>query len=47
MSEAPTCRVVRGAGSYVDKQGLTYATGISAESVGAQGICMHLLRLPL
>lgn len=41
----PTCRVVRGEGSFDGKQGLTYASGISAESVGARGICMHMLRL--
>ncbi len=46
MSTTPTCRVVRDAGSYDGKQGLTYLAGISAESVGAQGICMHLLRMP-
>jgi uncharacterized RmlC-like cupin family protein len=41
-----TCQIVRGEGSYAGKQGLTYSTGISAESVGARGICMHVLRLP-
>lgn len=46
MGEAATCQVVRGEGSYAGKQGLTYAAGISAESVGARGICMHMLRLP-
>jgi uncharacterized RmlC-like cupin family protein len=46
MSEARTCRIVRDAGSYDGKQGLTYLAGISAESVGAQGICMHMLRMP-
>jgi uncharacterized RmlC-like cupin family protein len=46
-SPAPlTCRIVRGATSYQGKQGLTYFSGISAESVGAQALCMHLLRLP-
>ena len=42
----PTCQVVRGAGKYAGKQGLTYGAGISAESVGAHGICMHVLRMP-
>lgn len=46
MSDTRTCRVISGAGSYEGKQGLTYLAGISAESVGAQGICMHLLRMP-
>ncbi len=31
---------------YQGKQGLSYFAGISAESVGAHGLCMHLLRLP-
>jgi uncharacterized RmlC-like cupin family protein len=42
----PTCTVVRADDTYQGKQGLNYFAGISAESVGAQGICMHLLRLP-
>jgi uncharacterized RmlC-like cupin family protein len=46
QSTAPTCRVVHSEASYAGKQGLTYYAGISAESVGAQGICMHMLRLP-
>lgn len=46
MSSTTTCRVIREAGSYDGKQGFTYAAGISAESVGARGICMHMLRLP-
>src|SRR6478736_10124785 len=41
-----TCRVVRGDGVYAGKQGLNYHTGVSTESVGAHGICMHLLRMP-
>jgi uncharacterized RmlC-like cupin family protein len=41
-----TCRRIRSDESYAGKQGLTYFAGISAESVGAQGICMHMLRLP-
>lgn len=44
--DTPTCRVVRGEGSYDGKQGFTYASGISTESAGAHGICMHMLRLP-
>jgi uncharacterized RmlC-like cupin family protein len=41
-----TCRIVRGDQPFEGKQGLNYFTGISAESVGARGICMHLLRMP-
>ncbi len=42
----PACRVVRSDESYQGQQGLTYFAGISAESVGVQGLCMHLLRMP-
>jgi len=42
----PACRVVRAAGTYDGKQGLTYFCGIAAETVGSKGICMHLLTIP-
>lgn len=41
-----TCRLVRPGHAYDGKQGLSYFEGISAESVGSKGICMHLLTLP-
>ncbi len=41
-----TGALVRPSGTYDGKQGLTYSAGISAESVGAQGICMMLLTIP-
>lgn len=41
------CRLFRpGAGTYSVKQGFDYAAGISAESAGATGLCMHLLTIP-
>ncbi len=41
------CRLFRpGAGSYHGKQGFDYVAGISAETAGATGICMHLLTIP-
>lgn len=40
------CKVVRHSESYEGKQGLTYFSGISAESSGAKAICMHLLEMP-
>jgi uncharacterized RmlC-like cupin family protein len=43
MSE---CRLHRGGAAFRGKQGLDYFSGISAESTGAQAICMHLLELP-
>jgi uncharacterized RmlC-like cupin family protein len=42
----PTCRVVKPEAAYDGKQGLSYVQGISAETVGARGICMHLLTIP-
>jgi uncharacterized RmlC-like cupin family protein len=43
----PTCRVLSGEqGSYAGKQGLDYGDGISAESVGARGICLVKLTMP-
>lgn len=42
----PTCRVVRTETTYGGKQGFNYFHGISAESVGARAICMHLLMIP-
>lgn len=40
------CAVVRGADVVTGKQGLTFAPGISAESVGSQGIYLELLTIP-
>jgi uncharacterized RmlC-like cupin family protein len=45
-SDTRTCRIVRSDDTYEGKQGLTYFAGISAERVGAQGICMQMLRMP-
>lgn len=42
----PTCQIIRPDETYVGQQGLTYFAGIAAETVGAQGICMHLVRIP-
>ena len=41
-----TCAVIRSSETYAGKQGLEYFSGVSAQSVGAQGICMHLLNIP-
>jgi uncharacterized RmlC-like cupin family protein len=41
-----TCAIVRAESTYEGKQGFSYFHGISAESVGAKGICMHLLTIP-
>lgn len=41
-----TCAIVRPDNTYEGKQRLSYFAGISAESVGATGICMHLVTIP-
>jgi uncharacterized RmlC-like cupin family protein len=41
-----TCAVVRPSDTFRGKQGFEYFAGISAESTGATGICMHLLEIP-
>jgi uncharacterized RmlC-like cupin family protein len=52
MSEAtkgdfrPTCRVVRAGAEFIGKQALRYAPGISAQSVGAQGIHLQIVTIP-
>jgi uncharacterized RmlC-like cupin family protein len=45
MGARVDCRIVRG-GEYDGRQGLTFATGISAESAGSIGLCLHTLTIP-
>ncbi len=45
-SQNPGCKVMRAEKSFGGKQGLNYLEGITAESVGSQGICMHVLTMP-
>lgn len=40
------CKVIRGGEAFHGKQGLDYFSGVSAESAGATGICMHMLVIP-
>jgi uncharacterized RmlC-like cupin family protein len=40
------CAIVHSGSSYHGKQGLDYAMGLSAESVGSRGVCMTVLDLP-
>jgi uncharacterized RmlC-like cupin family protein len=42
-----SCQKIRpGATSYAGRQGFSYVEGISLESMGARGLCMHLLTVP-
>ena len=40
------CAVIPAGGTYLGNQGLTYSAGISAETAGARGICLHLVTIP-
>ena len=42
----PTCRIVRAEKEFIGKQGLVYAPGISAESVGAREIHLQIVTIP-
>src|SRR5271165_2027968 len=42
----PTCQVVGAGPEFIGKQALSYAPGISAESVGAQRIHLQILTIP-
>ena len=41
-----SCRKLRPEGTFSGKQGFVYNEGVSAETVGAEAICMHLLTIP-
>ena len=41
----PTCVVVRGDDGFDGKQGLSYFAGISAETAGSRGLCMHMVTI--
>src|SRR4051794_8862542 len=39
------CTIIRPGDSYSGRQGLEYGAGVSAESAGSRGICMHRLTM--
>ena len=43
---AAGCKVIRGGEGFHGKQGLDYFAGVSAQSAGAKGICMHMAVIP-
>jgi uncharacterized RmlC-like cupin family protein len=45
-TEARACRLVQAGAPFTGKQNLQYEVGVSAESVGAQGIHMQLMTIP-
>ena len=40
------CKVIKASEGFHGKQGLDYFSGVSAESAGSTGICMHMLVMP-
>jgi uncharacterized RmlC-like cupin family protein len=44
--EAATCAVVKAGAPFIGKQGLSYAPGISAETVGARGVHLQIITIP-
>ncbi len=44
-SPLPACKLVQAGRSFVGKQALAYAVGISAESVGARGIHLQIVTI--
>ena len=46
MSDANRVQVVKPGGTYTGAQGFTYGSGASAETVGAERVCMNVLPMP-
>lgn len=42
----PDCRIIRAGGSYAGKQEVDYGAGVSTESAGSTGLCLHTLVVP-
>lgn len=40
------CKIIRHSEAFEGKQGLTYFTGVSAETAQSKALCMHLLEMP-
>jgi uncharacterized RmlC-like cupin family protein len=41
-----SCKLISGGETYDGKQGLSYFSGVSAESAGSEGLCMHIVTIP-
>jgi uncharacterized RmlC-like cupin family protein len=41
-----SCKVVHGGAAYRGKQNLEIFEGISAQSAGAKGLCLHVITIP-
>jgi uncharacterized RmlC-like cupin family protein len=42
----PTCVVIKGREGYHGKQDLDYFTGVSAQTAGAERLCLHMVTIP-
>jgi uncharacterized RmlC-like cupin family protein len=40
------CRLIKSGDSFEGSTGLSYLSGIAAETVGAKALCMHLVEIP-
>jgi uncharacterized RmlC-like cupin family protein len=38
--------IIRAAGTYEGKQGMSLATGVSSRSAGARALCLHVVTIP-
>jgi uncharacterized RmlC-like cupin family protein len=41
-----SCKLIRGGEAYDGKQGLSYFSGVSAQSSGSEKLCMHIVTIP-
>lgn len=41
-----SCKLITAGETYDGKQGLSYFSGISAESAGSEALCMHIVTIP-
>lgn len=46
VTDMPTVRILKPGATFDGQQGLSYFEGIAAETVGATGLCMHLVTIP-
>jgi uncharacterized RmlC-like cupin family protein len=46
MPRQGSVAIVRSSDTYEGKQGLSYAAGVSAETTGSTGLCLHRLVVP-
>jgi uncharacterized RmlC-like cupin family protein len=45
-ADKPRCALIHPQATFAGKQGFTYLAGVSSETAGATGICLHMLTIP-